>query len=375
MFIKKLKDLKDLKNIGATSFATSCGKKKGGILYFEISNLKLSATIILKQEAISAGGDFIVPKDMILCKDESYSGILIATHSQIKHIINKCATQPFNLKHLSQILQSHIKMESHSSNNHQIMGIINITNDSFYEDSRINQIDTFITKVRDMIECGVEIIDIGAASSRPGSEYVESSIEIAKLKKPLSILKSEGLIDKAIFSIDSYNYDTARFCVDFGFKIINDVYGLKDMRLANLAIDSKNKIILMHNSFINPHNGDIIQNVDEFFNKRLDSLFSLGLKKEQIILDIGFGFGKNTKENVDLIKYLEHFKHFGCEILVGASRKRSIGEITQKDTKDRLFGTLSLHQIALDRGANIIRCHDYKEHIDMLKIWQKINKD
>lgn len=367
MFVCRIPNLDELGGIAPTEFAKATAENKSSILLFKISNLSLSASHILKQEALSSGGDFIVPKEMILCKEKYYSGILIATKSQLKHIIAKCEIQPFSLKSLAKILKEHIRAESSPL---KIMGIINITDDSFYKDSRVKNIDKILALINEMIESGVEIIDIGGASSRPGSIEVESSIELDRIKEAVNAIQTCGLAKKASFSIDSYNYETARFCIERGFSIINDVYGLRDMRLAKLAINNDNKIVLMHNSWINPHGSNIMQSVDEFFSTRLESLYKMGIKQEQVVLDIGFGFGKNTNENIELVKNLSHFRHFGCEILVGASRKRSIGELIDKDTDERLAGTLSLHQVAVANGANIIRCHDYKEHIDMLKILQ-----
>lgn len=401
MFINRIQNLKnELDSIGATAFAQICAKKKARIFVFKISELKLSAALILKQEAISAGGDFIAAKELILGEQRSYDGILIATALQLEKIIAKCGLQPFGLKKVGAILKTHLNGEmrksrgfkidsyesafdlskSHESKIHkssespQIMGIINITPDSFYENSRTMRIDDILQKVEAMIAQGVAIIDIGAASSRPDSENITPQIELARLKEPIEAIFSAGFTQKVAFSIDSYNYECAKFCADRGFSIINDVYGLSDMRLAELALENDNKIVLMHNSWLfpPPKNQSIIQAVDEFFADRLESLDKLGIKKEQIILDIGFGFGKNDSENLALTRNLAHFKHFGCEILVGASMKRTIGTLTGQETQNRLFGTLALHQIALDNGADIIRCHDFSAHIDMLKVWSAL---
>ena len=255
----------------------------------------------------------------------------------------------------------------------QIMGIINITDDSFYAESRTQNIDEILRKIEAMIAQGVEIIDIGAASTRPDSAEVEAEVELARLKEPLQAIFSAGLTQKAIFSLDSYNFKCAEFALTRGFQIINDVYGLRDIRLAELAKNSDKKIVLMHNSWLFPHSQDIVRSVDEFFSQKLEMLEKMGIKREQIILDVGFGFGKNSAENLRLTQNLRHFKHFGCEILMGASMKRTIGEVTSKDTDGRLFGTLALHQIALDNGADIIRCHDFSAHIDMLKMWMALN--
>lgn len=401
MFINRIQNLKnELVSIGATAFAQISAKKKARIFVFKISELKLSAALILKQEAISAGGDFIAAKELILGESGLYDGILIATALQLEKIIAKCAIQPFGLKKVGAILKTHLDGEmrkvrefkidscksafdsskSHESKIHkssespQIMGIINITPDSFYENSRTMRIDDILQKVESMIAQGVAIIDIGAASSRPDSENIAPQIELARLKEPIEAIFSAGFTQKVAFSIDSYNYECAKFCADRGFSIINDVYGLRDMHLAELALENDNKIVLMHNSWLfpPPKKQSIIQAVDEFFTDRLESLDKLGIKKEQIILDIGFGFGKSPSENLALTRNLAHFKHFGCEILVGASMKRTIGTLTGQETQNRLFGTLALHQIALDNGADIIRCHDFSAHIDMLKVWSAL---
>ena len=422
MFIKRVQNLNNaLDSLGATAFARICADKKARIFIFKISELKLSAALILKQEALSAGGDFIVPKGLILGESGLYDGVLIATALQLEKIIAKCAIQPFGLKKVSAILAEHLGESMRESKlspslaegdkgggcnaqnisganftnieithplapsaregesnvkSPQIMGIINITPDSFYAPSRTTQIDDILQKIEAMIAEGVAIIDIGAASSRPDSENIAPQIELARLKEPIQAIFSAGFTQKVAFSIDSYNYECAEFCAERGFTIINDVYGLRDMRLAHLAQNSDKKIVLMHNSWLfpPPKNQSIIQAVDEFFAQRLESLDKIGIKKEQIILDIGFGFGKNDSENLALIENLAHFKHFGCALLVGASMKRTIGAITGKETQNRLFGTLALHQIALDNGADIIRCHDFSAHCDMLKVWIALNR-
>lgn len=365
MFIERLSSLEDIEHINACSFANNIARLKGNIIYFKISNIPLESMHILKQEAISTGGDFITSKEAILCKERYYDGILISTLSQINRIIDKCKIQPFELKKVAKILETHINDIKFMP---KIMGIINVTDDSFFADSRIKETDKIINKIEMMINSKVDIIDIGAASTRPGSKEVDSNSEIRNLKDALITIKNTQLIDKKEFSIDSYNYETIKFALDNGFTIINDVHGLKDKNIISLIKDYNSKIILMHNSWINPHSNNIIESVDNFFEQRIETLLNKNISKENIIIDVGFGFGKTTYENIKLIKAIPHFKRFGVEILVGASRKQTIGNITNMDIKDRLSGTLSMHQIALQQGASIIRCHDVIEHKNMIDI-------
>lgn len=376
MFIERINGLRfDLDSISASRFAMFKAMKKAQIFTFKISDLPLSSALILKQEAISVGGDFITSKELILGQEKPYCGILIATQNQLERLIEKCKIQPFGLKKLAVVLMEHLVDFKHCDSNviqqkiPQIMGIINITEDSFYADSRITNIDKILQKIEAMIENDVAIIDIGAASSRPDSKRVECSEELGRLREPLKAIYDAGFTKKAIFSLDSYHYECVKFAFECGFSIINDIEGFCDVRLAELAKNSDKKIVLMHNSWLYPHSENIIKSVDDFFTQRLESLLNMGIKKEQIILDVGFGFGKNSVENLTLVRNLAHFKHFACDMLMGASMKRTIGEVTNKETQERLFGTLALHQIALDNGADIIRCHDFKAHIDMLKIW------
>lgn len=367
--IYRLENLSSLDEICATRYANELAFKKGSLFYFKIIDLNVSAVQILKQECVSVGGDFITPKEAILFKEKSYSGILVATLLQLERIIQKCKIQPFGLKDIAKCLELHIK-----KNNFQpkIMGIINITEDSFYSDSRVKHIDDIIARINHWVDIGVDIIDIGGASTRPGSEFVDANIEISRIKDAINELYSLKITDSVVFSIDSYNFDTIKFCLDRGFKIINDVYSLKDENIISLAKDYKARLVLMHNSWIYPHKCDnIILELDKFFSEKLEIIYKYDV--DDVILDIGFGFGKDLSQNLELIKNLAHFSYFGYEILVGASRKRSIGDITQKDTKDRLSGTLSMHQFAINNGASIIRVHDVMEHIDMLKVLKALS--
>lgn len=374
MFIERLCDLGRLSSIGATSFANKIAISKGNIVYFLIHKIKLPAAHILKQEALSVGGDFIVQKDMILSQNQYYDGILIATLSQLNGIINKCLIQPFGLEELAKSLQTHIdssfarNCSAYSYNEAQIMGVVNLTSNSFYKDSRVSGVESALTRITTMIDNGANIIDIGGASTRPGSSVISHQEEMENIKDSVLALRSNGLLEKALFSIDSYNYDTIRFSLECGFHIINDVNALSDVRIMQLAKEYDCNIIIMHNSLITPTYGNVVECVDKFFSSKIDALEKIGVARNRIILDIGFGFGKDTSENLALIKAITHLKHFGLSILVGASRKHSIGEITGADVEDRLGGTIALHQIALQNGANIIRCHDVLEHRQMMDI-------
>ena len=368
--------------------------KKGEIWLFYLQDLRPEQLHILKQELLSVGGDLATPREAILSQNPPYNALLIATKSQLERVIAKCKIQPFGLKLLSQILRNHLRhtiestpqsstestMDSHQSSRLDspiIMPIINLTPDSFYAPSRHDSARA-IESITALIEQGATLIDIGAASSRPGSALLDSATEIARLREVCEFIKHENLHKRAQFSIDTYNAKTAAFALESGFSLINDVSALGDSGMIDVIRDFHADVILMHTRGT-PENmstltdyAHLISEIDEFFTRKLELLESNNAG--EVILDIGFGFAKNTAQNLALIQHLAHFKHFGKRLLVGASQKRSIGEILGDPDRERLSGTLSLHLLALQAGADIIRAHHFAEHCDMLKIFRAIGQ-
>lgn len=371
----------EIQKIGSDEAGLKIMVKKGEILSFYISSLPIAAVNILKQEALSVGGDFATPRECILAKETHYDGILIATKSQLERIAKKCQIQPFGLKVIASKIIEHLRNNSNSYSSldtqvtSNIMAIINITPDSFFAPSRHN-IQESIDKIHNLINGGIQLIDIGAASSRPGSDVIDAKEEIERLKEIALYIKSQDLGQKTTFSIDTYNPLTADFALSCGFKIINDVSGLADPDMLEVASKHNARVILMHTQGT-PKDmqeltdyEDMFAQMDDFFATKIDRLKSCGI--DDIILDVGIGFAKKQLQNLALINHLTHFKHFGYPLLVGASRKSVIGNIVNKPPTERLSGTLTLHLLAFQNGADILRVHDVEEHIDLLKVYQAI---
>lgn len=373
MNVYRIRDFGALAALGATEVAQKIARDKAETLLFNITDIKTPAMHILKQEALSVGGDFLTPKGAILSEDSHYCGVLVATKSQLKRVIHKCKMQDFGLKNLALNLERHLSPPRFSR---RIMGVVNVTPDSFYAASRVTKIDEILEKIERWIGLGVGIIDIGGASSRPnsensGSETIGAEEELKRLESVLLALRDGGFTSRASFSIDSYNAATIELALKCGFRVINDVNSLCDEKIMRLARDFEASVVAMHNAWVlERKSSDIVLEVEGFFAAKIEALEALGVKN--ILLDVGFGFGKTSAENLALTRHLGHFLHFGREILFGASRKRSIGEIVGKDTDERLFGSLALHQVALENGANIIRCHDVEAHLDALKILEAL---
>jgi dihydropteroate synthase len=253
------------------------------------------------------------------------------------------------------------------------MGIINANDDSFFEGSRFVA-DDAVAQCEKMINEGAGIIDIGAVSSRPGAEVVSVDEELERIKPICDAVKMQKLYEKATFSIDSYTPSVVEYALQSGFSLINDITGASDETLIQLAIKYDAKLCIMHMQGTpqtmqkDPHYEDVMVDVSEFFEERIDKCEAMGLERSQIILDVGIGFGKSLEHNLTLLKNMDHFTHFGCEVLIGASRKSMINKIIPTPTEERLPGTLAIHLKAVENGASIVRCHDVAEHRQALAV-------
>jgi dihydropteroate synthase len=377
--IYKLGNIKNkeqfLKNLGVQSGGISIISKKMELLYFFIKDLKTPAVNILKQDALSIGAELAVPSGVILCEQKQYDCLLIGTKKQIEILSYKELAQPFGLKVIARELQKFIKTKEFSL---EIMGVINANDDSFFEGSRFQDSDA-IEKIEQMIRDGANIIDIGAVSSRPNANEVSSDNELKRIKPICDVIKNKKLYTQASFSIDSYSPNVIEYALKSGFNLVNDITGAMDNRVIELAIKYGAKLCIMHmqgtpkSMQINPQYNDVMVEISEFFEDRIAKCEALGLSRKDIILDVGVGFGKTLEHNLRLIKNMSHFQRFNCQILVGASRKSMIDKIIPTPIEKRLAGTLAIHLKAIEQGATIVRCHDVKEHIQAVKVWEALS--
>jgi len=353
-----------LKALGVESGGIAIMAKKMELFYFYIKDLKTPAANILKQDALSIGADLAVPGGVITCENPSYDCILIGTKKHMEILSRKELAQPFGLKKLATELKTFLKTKTFPL---QIMGVINANDDSFFEASRFVEKDA-IVEIEKMIKEGATIIDIGAVSSRPGADPVSELVELERMKSICDMISDQKLYEKATFSIDSYTPTVIDYALKSGFTLINDITGASDNAIIALAVKYNAKLCIMHMQGIpqsmqkDPVYGDVMVEMGQFFAARIAKCEALGLSKENLILDVGIGFGKTLEHNVTLIKNLQHFKHFGCEILIGASRKSMIDKIIATPIEARLPGTLAIHLKAVENGANIVRCHDVAAH-------------
>ncbi|TBR78913.1 dihydropteroate synthase [Campylobacter novaezeelandiae] len=340
---------------------------KKEIHFIFIKDISIPAANILKQDALRVGAELITHKEVITAKISHSNALLMATKDQIQKLIDKEKLQDFKLKNLASFLQNNFLKPK----NAKLMAVININNDSFNEQSRVSELD-FERKLIKTLSLKPEFIDIGAVSSRPGSEYCGKEEEFKRLKNILDLIYAKNYYKESIFSLDSFDEYCLEYALNKGFKLINDITGLKNENLAKLAASYQSSYCLMHIQGIpktmqnDPKYEDLLYEVSEFFKEKLQILENYGVKDS--ILDVGIGFGKSAEHNLILIKHLEHFLQFNKPLLVGASRKSVINAYFKSEVKDRLAGSLYLHLKAFENGASIIRTHDLYEHKQLFKL-------
>ena len=260
-----------------------------------------------------------------------------------------------------------------------VMGILNITPDSFYAGSRMQTEAEIAARAQQILDEGARIIDIGAYSSRPNAENVSPREEMERLRMGLEILRKTQ--PGAVISVDTFRADVARMCVEeFGVAIINDIAaGEMDADMFRTVVELNVPYIMMHmqgtpqNMQQHPHYDNLLKEVFLYFAQKVQQLRDLGMK--DIILDPGFGFGKTVEHNYELLAHLEEFRVFELPLLVGISRKSMIYRLLGNTPQDALNGTTVLDTICLLKGADILRVHDVREAVETVKIVEAMRKN
>lgn len=248
-----------------------------------------------------------------------------------------------------------------------VMGVLNVTPDSFSDGGKFIAPEQALARARAMITDGVDIIDIGAESTRPytGAQPVTADDELARLKPVLAGVAALGVP----ISIDSMKAEVAAFALDQGAAIVNDVWGLqRDAAMAPLVAAKGVPVIVMHNRDNADPSIDIVTDMKTFFLRSLDIAAKAGIAREKIVLDPGIGFGKTAEQSMIALARLRELDMFGLPILVGASRKRFIASVSPSEPSGRLAGSIAAHLIAAQRGARIIRTHDVAETLQALRV-------
>jgi dihydropteroate synthase len=250
-----------------------------------------------------------------------------------------------------------------------IMGILNVTPDSFFDGGRFLASRDAIDYVGRMIADGCDIVDIGAESTRPGASPVDEAEEIARLDRVLAVVTTFDVP----MSIDTTKAAVAAHALSHGVVLVNDVWGLqKDPRMADVVAEAEAAVVIMHNRAEKDESIDIIGDIRSFFERSLAIAAHAGIPKRRIILDVGIGFAKSSRQNREVIRRLGELKDYGLPLMVGASRKRFLGSLTGDGIEGTLSGTLAASLAAVAAGAAIVRVHDIAEHAAALRVFWAI---
>lgn len=330
------------------------------------------AANLLKQTFLAKGGEVAVARGTADLSVPHTPALICATQKQYRLALAQLKLQPWGLPDIAAIIESALQrfntamyreyrwkdmLLKITQEQTLVMGVLNITPDSFSDGGRYNNQITAVDRVRQMISEGADIIDIGAESTRPyGAVSISAEKELDRL---LPVLKAILEVSTVPISVDTYKAEVAEEALRLGAHIINDIWGLQaDPRMAEVAADHQVPVIVMHNrQEVNPEI-DIMYDLVSFFYKSVEIAEKAGIQLENLILDPGFGFGKSIDQNLVILRNMEQLASFGCPVLVGTSRKRFIGETLGLPVEDRMEGTGATVCQSIIKGAKIVRVHD-----------------
>jgi len=344
---------------------------KGQTLVFKVCDLKNAAALILKQECLAKGGEAALAEDALrLGAEQPQTALLLATPAQYRRICAGLSRQAFGLPALAEgllaalaALEAAVPPLAYRARYLQgeldfsrplLMGIVNRTPDSFYDGGRYWEPAAAAEHVFALAEAGADIIDLGGASSRPGHTQVSVEEELARL---LPVLELVAPSLQTPISVDTQQAEVARAALEAGAAILNDTGGLP-AEMAALAATSGTPIVLMHQG---GGGGRLVEQVTDFFRAGMERGQAAGIRREQFILDPGFGFGKEAAENLLLLRHLADLQVLNRPLLVGISNKRFIGAATGSALHEREAANLAASAWALGQGASILRSHEVKE--------------
>lgn len=377
-----------MESIGVHKASLPIFANKNQILPLKLLQVRTPAANIIKQEMLAAGGDAAVPTGCVLNKDKYSDVLLLGTRKHYNLLLKKLELMPyFGMDKVKAELEAVLNEEKLQTvladgrvlnyDKVLIMGILNITPDSFYENSR-TAIEEVVAKAGQMLADGADILDIGGESTRPGSEAVAAEEEQARVLPVIEALRKA--YPDAVISIDTYRASTARLAIEAGADIINDISAMEaDAEMIDVVCETKAPIILMHmrgtpkDMQTQCEYKNVVEEVAVYLAEHANLLREQGVGVDKIILDPGIGFAKNAEQNLKLMRDLHVLTSFGYPVLLATSRKGTIGKVLgDLPAEERLEGTIATSCQAVYAGANMVRVHDVKENLRAVRMLEAI---
>lgn len=359
----------------------------------KLTNVKVAAANILKQEMLSIGGDAAVARGVVNGTELLSDLVLLGNADKIQKLIKKLGNQTiFGLPEIRKDLQRfyNILIDRQDINincrgriltpdSTKIMGIINVTPDSFSDGNKFIDTEKAAQQALRMIEEGADIIDVGGESTRPGAKAVTADEELRRVIPVIKAIREKSDIP---ISIDTSKAIVARAAIEAGANIVNDISALNaDQEMTAVLKEHRDvPIILMHMQGTpetmqnKPHYEDVIDEIMNFFDERINFCVVSGISIDRIIIDPGIGFGKRQEDNLMILKKIREFRSFGVPVLLGASRKSFLNKIIPSNADERINGSLATTAIAHSNFIEMVRVHDVKEHKQLLKTLDAIRR-
>ena len=343
----------------------------------KFSDVPPQDAIILKQEMLAVGGDAAISEKTLPPFSEKTDVLVMGSEKQIRRVAKKLQTQYNRLavmgEKMNYLMDNLNRTQEMKIGNKKfifgrrtyIMGILNVTPDSFYDGGKYFDVEAAVRRAREIEKEGADIIDIGGESTRPFSKGIDAMEEMRRVIPVIEAIRDEISIP---LSIDTYKPEVAERAIDEGASMVNDITALENEKMVEVVKEYEVPVCIMHmkgkpeNMQKLAHYEDVMEEIYGFLRKRMEYAMEKGVDENKIIVDPGIGFGKRTgngiEDNCEIIARLEELKGLGRPILIGASRKTFIGNITSTEINERLEGSLGAEAIAIANGADIVRCHD-----------------
>ncbi len=392
-YLLELNDMESMKQAFEVVGPDPLGQKKmsakAQILPFYVREVECPAANILKQQMLSLGGEAAVARWAVNLGREKTDVLLLGTRKHYTELAKSIVHQPWGLKDLAARVKAvldglkedkEIVWKWKNNGNMRltigpqktlVMGILNVTPDSFSDGGRHHTPEKALERAREMVEEGADIIDVGGESTRPGSDPITAEEELGRIGPVLERLVKEIPVP---ISVDTYRAETAKAALEMGAHIINDVGGGKmDPHLAEVAAEFQAPVVIMHNKQcpVGTH-WELVAAVVEGLAEGAALYLQAGLSKEKIMVDPGIGFGKDPQGNLALLKNLASLRTLGYPVLLGASRKSFINAVLDLPVDDRLEGSLAAAAWGVSKGMSVIRVHDVKETVRLVRVLDAI---
>jgi len=381
--------LDEIRKVGSTATAAQWMADEATMRPVRLEGVSGKAANLLKQEALALGAECAVARSVAAFDNAPQSVVLIATIKQHRALAKKLRAQPFGLPELAeQVLAaieaydadcaSVLRVGRHELALGQrtlVMGIINVTPDSFSGDGIAGRPEDAVAQAQRFADEGADILDVGGQSTRPGSDEVSAEAERERVLPVVEGIAAE--VDLPI-SVDTDKAEVASAALDAGAGMVNDVQALRGEGMLELAADRQVPVCLMHmlgsprTMQEQPEYDDLMADIYRFLSGRVQACVEAGIPRGDIMVDPGIGFGKTVNDNLTLLRRLREFRSLGCPVLIGTSRKSTIGKVLDLPPDERVEGTAAACACAITNGADIIRVHDVREMVRVARMTDAI---